>query len=102
MIKSDVNISAVHRKFSRSYLERLAVYQPYKHILKFPLLPGNAHPRQDKKNLNAGKYYRIMLQLCAYATFLVTTAETFPSVQVFCCIHVWTDFADFASVDTLQ
>ena len=80
MIKSDVIISVVHLKLSRSYLERLAVYQPYKHILKFPLLLDIGYPRQDKKNLTAGKHYRIRLQLCAYATFSVTTAETFPSV----------------------
>ena len=87
MIKSDVIILVVHRKFSRSYPERLAVYQPYKN--------------RRQKILTAGKYYRIRLQLCAYATFSATTAETFPSVQVFWVIHVWTDFADFESVDTL-
>ena len=61
-----------------------------------------AYPRQDKKNLTAGNYHRGRLQLCAYATFSATTVQTFPAVQVLCCLLVWTDFADFESVDTLR
>ena len=77
----------MHRKLSRSYLERLDV-KPHKHILNFPLPSGIVYPRQDKRNLTLGNYHRGKLQICAYATFSATTVQKFPVLYV--CFHGFT------------
>ena len=56
----------------------------------FHFSPVSLTQDKTKRNLIAGNYHRGRLQLCAYATFSATV-QTFPAVQVFCCLRVWTD-----------
>ena len=80
--ENDAIISAVHRKLSRSYQERLAVYNLMNIFWTFLFAPVSLTQDKTKKNLTAVNYHRGSLPLCAYATFSATTVQTFPAVLV--------------------